>query len=76
MLDILTKHMEPETHVCVVAEWQNGLIMEYQEALNKVRNNQKLNAKKLYDELNEAEPLPFGLTAFRAHLRGYCTCQK
>jgi hypothetical protein len=68
--------MEPPISTCVVQDWINGLQPEYKEALDKVRQNQQLNAKQLFDDLHEAMDLPYKLTAFRSHMRGYCSCQK
>ena len=47
------------------------------EAFAKLKeNNKNVVLASLYKELHNAESMPFGLTAFRSHLRGYCTCLK
>ena len=68
--------MNPPVSVCCVQAWVNSLEPDYKEALNKVRENNQLNVQQLFDDLSEHMNLPYKLTAFRAHMKGYCTCQK
>jgi hypothetical protein len=78
MLDILTKHLEEKASInCVVSVWIESLDDAEKEAFAKLKeNNQNVVCASLYKDLHAAEPMPFGLTAFRSHLRGYCTCLK
>lgn len=77
MLDVLNKHLLAEPTVCVVNQWISGLAEEEQAAFEAVReNSSKVVLASLYKDLNDESELPFKLTAFRSHLRGYCTCQK
>lgn len=78
MLDILTKHLEEKAAAsCVVSVWIALLDPKEQDAFAKLKeNNKNIICASLYKELHADDPLPFGLTAFRSHLRGYCTCPK
>jgi hypothetical protein len=75
MLDVLNKHLTSTPTVCVVAQWISKLTEQEQVAFVQLRNNDKVVAASLYKDLNEEDELPFKLTAFRSHLKGYCTCQ-
>jgi hypothetical protein len=80
MLDLINKHLNAphENQGCVVVKWIKQLDVKEQEAFEAVKkNNHEIKIAQLYKDLNEhgEKPLPFKLTAFRAHLRGYCTCR-
>jgi hypothetical protein len=76
MLDILNKHLNTENKGCSVRQWLLSLPQEEQKAFAQVKeNNAKISAAGLFADLNKEDELPFKLTAFRSHLRGYCTCQ-
>ena len=77
MLDILNKHLEDKPSSCVVDTWIKSLKEDEQEAFNLLqKNKEKLQAAILYKDLLSEMDLPFKLTAFRSHMRGYCTCQR
>lgn len=77
MLEVLNKHLDPRHFGCVVAQWIDGLAPEEQDAFAKLKENSKsINIADLYKDLALQAALPFKLTIFRSHLRGYCTCQK
>ena len=77
MLGILNKHLEDKPSSCVVNTWIKSLKNEEQEAFTLLqKNKEKLQCAILYKDLSFEIDLPFKLTAFRSHMRGYCTCQK
>lgn len=77
MLDVLDKHLNAGPETCSVADWIASLSIEEQDAFNKIKeNNKEINIATLYKDLTESIDLPFKLTLFRSHLRGYCICQK
>jgi hypothetical protein len=77
MLSILNKHLEDKPSSCVVNTWIKSLKSDEQEAFSLLqKNNEKLQCAILYKDLSFEIDLPFKLTAFRSHMRGYCTCQK
>lgn len=77
MLDILKKHLEETAYQCVVSTWISGLEAEEQQAFALLKQNQeRIVFANLYSELASQQELPFKITAFRSHMRGYCTCQK
>ena len=76
MLDILSKHLSTEVFGCVVSRWIDALPKEEQDAFAAVKEKSAvIKIASLYTDLNEESKLPFKLTAFRSHMRGYCTCQ-
>jgi len=76
MLDVLNKHLSDEKAGCTVSTWIDELPQEECEAFYALKlNNAKINIASLYKDLNLEAELPFKLTAFRSHMRGYCTCQ-
>lgn len=75
MLDVLNKHLTATPAVCVVEQWVLSLEKEERAAFIELRNNNKVVVASLYKDLNKETELPFKLTAFRSHLRGYCTCR-
>jgi hypothetical protein len=77
MLDILNKHLEDKPSSCVVDTWIKSLKEDEQEAFNLLKQNkEKIQAAILYKDLLSEMDLPFKLTAFRSHMRGYCTCRR
>lgn len=77
MLEVLNKHLTEQPVLCVVAKWISGLAAEEQEAFAKITENSKrIHLATLFTDLSTQTDLPFKLTAFRSHIRGYCTCQK
>jgi hypothetical protein len=77
MLDILKKHLEETVFQCVVATWINELEDEEQQAFALLKQNQeRIVFADLYKELSNNQTMPFKITAFRSHMKGYCSCQK
>jgi hypothetical protein len=77
MLDILKKHLEETVFQCVVATWIKELEDEEQQAFALLKQNQeRIVFADLYKELLNNQELPFKITAFRSHMKGYCSCQK
>jgi hypothetical protein len=75
MLDVLNKHLSEEKAGCTVNKWIEDLQQEERDAFASVKaNNAKIRLAGLYKDLNAESELPFKLTAFRSHMRGYCTC--
>jgi len=76
MIDILNRHLAGTTAACTTGLWINTLDKKTQDAFTAIKENSKtVVIAKLYAELNNESQLPFKLTAFRSHLRGYCACQ-
>lgn len=75
MLDVLNKHLTTIPVICVVGQWIGELSQEEQDAFIELGNNDKVIVASLYKDLQKEIELPFKLTAFRSHLRGYCTCR-
>lgn len=78
MLNALAKHINGVTapKLCVVARWINTLPEEEKQAFSEVMaNHENIHVAVLFGDLKRETELPFKLTAFRSHIRGYCTCQ-
>lgn len=76
MLETLQKHLTPSPKECVVGSWISGLDQEYERLFKDIIENSKaIKVASLYKDLQLETQLPFKITAFRAHLRGYCACQ-
>jgi hypothetical protein len=58
-----------------VGKWINTLEPEEQDAFNGLINSDELNATSLFLALEKQIKLPFKITTFRSHMRGYCSCQ-
>jgi len=77
MLEILKKHIETASDGCSVQDWIDTLEPAEQKAFEDISENSKnINVTSLYKEIAATDPLPFKITAFRSHLRSYCTCPK
>ena len=76
LVDILQKHLlkPPLVEGCIVASWAADLPEEEQQALIELQTKAVVIAD-LYRDLRAAG-VPFKLTAFRSHMRGYCACPK
>lgn len=76
MIEVLEKHLNKNnTHHCIVSEWISALSTEEQTLFKKVKDDKTVSVAGLFNDLNSEIKLPFKLTAFRSHMRGYCTCQ-
>jgi hypothetical protein len=77
VLDILNKHISTATEGCSVSAWIETLEDEEKHAFTNIReHSDNINVSSLYKDLSLTDDLPFKLTAFRSHLRSYCTCPK
>ena len=77
MLEVLTKHLDNSNlKGCVVAAWISTLGKDEQKLFQQIKeSNTSIKIAQLFQDLNKDTELPFKMTAFRSHLRGYCTCQ-
>lgn len=77
MLDLLNRYADPKDQSCSTAKWIETLGKDEQTAFEKIKeNNQKVRLGGLFTELSKQTELPFKLTSFRSHFRGYCSCKK
>jgi len=75
LLDIIESHAKSLPSKCSVGKWINTLEPEEQDAFNGLINSDELNATSLFLALEKQIKLPFKITTFRSHMRGYCSCQ-
>jgi hypothetical protein len=76
MLDVLNKHLENVPTGCAAARWINTLSKDEQKVFELIKEKSStIKVAQLYADLSKDLDLPFKLTAFRSHLRGYCTCR-
>jgi hypothetical protein len=79
MLDVLTKHLEgiDKGTKCVVRVWVESLSEEEQSVMQELKTRtETVVLAQLYKDLEKETKLPFKMTVFRGHMRGYCSCQK
>ena len=77
VLEILKKHIETASDGCSVQDWISTLDVAEQKAFDDIcEHSENINVTSLYKEISATDPLPFKITAFRSHLRSYCTCPK
>lgn len=77
VLGILKSHLNSAKEGCVVSKWIDGLDDETKEAFALIKEkNSLVSLNAMYQDLYETQDLPFGLTSFRTHFRGSCTCLK
>lgn len=78
MRDILQKHLErnPISEGCIVSSWIDDLPIEEQELIRTLQETKSVVVAALYKDLRSTENIPFKLTAFRSHMKGYCSCPK
>ncbi len=77
MLGILKKHLDTAKTGCVVGKWIDTLSQDEQEAFALIKEkNSLVSLNGMFEELNQHQELPFGVTSFRGHFRGKCQCQK
>lgn len=77
MLEVLNKHLlSSSSHGCVVAQWVSTLSKDEQALFKQLKDNSSsVKIVQLFKDIQNDTDLPFKLTAFRSHLRGYCTCR-
>lgn len=76
VLDILQKHLDGPVVGCVVDKWISTLSEKEQQAFEQLKASKVTVFADLYRDLCESTDISFKLTAFRSHMKGYCTCQK
>lgn len=77
MLEVLNKHLlGSSSHGCVVEQWISTLSKDEQALFKQLKeNSSSVKIVQLFKDIQNDTDLPFKLTAFRSHLRGYCTCR-
>jgi hypothetical protein len=75
IIDIIEEQLTKPSFGCVVNKWVATLTTEEREGMEKLQATPHLNITELYNKLKSRIELPFKLTAFKSHMRGYCTCQ-
>jgi hypothetical protein len=75
LLDIIESHSKSLPSKCSVGKWIDTLEPEEQTAFNGLVNSDTLNATSLFLAIEKQIKLPFKITTFRSHMRGYCSCQ-
>ena len=77
MLKALEKRLDyTGTERCTVGRWEDSQEPEDKTQLEVIKSiKQRVSLASLYKDLQDEVELPFKLTAFRAHMGGYCTCR-
>ena len=83
---LVEEHLNKDSGGCVVNRWITDLTEQedrdvFAKLLDVTRADAKaVDLKAFYNGLltqaiNENIEIPFKMTAFRSHMRGYCTCR-
>lgn len=75
LLEIIESHAKTSPSKCSVGKWIDTLEPEEQTAFNGLIKSDSLNATKLFLAIEAQVKVPFKITVFRGHMRGYCSCQ-
>ena len=76
MLNVLEAYLKnPAPVKCAVGAWIAKQGEEEQNLLEEIKNRRDVVMSDLYKDLNSESPLPFKVSLFRSHMRGYCACQ-
>jgi len=73
--DILRQTLDAPAQKCVVGQWVEQQSKEDQELLLQVFASPRLVMSTLHTKLTDAG-ITFGVTSFKSHIRGSCTCPK
>ena len=79
MLNVLTKHLNgiDMPTKCVVQVWIDSLAEDEQAVMRELQDRtDTIVLAQLFKDLDKETKLPFKVTVFRGHMRGYCSCQK
>lgn len=74
--DILRQTFDAPARKCVVGQWVDKQSKEDQELLQQVLGSQRLVMSTLHARLAESGEITFGVTIFKSHIKGTCTCPK
>jgi hypothetical protein len=75
LTEILQQALEPVKNLCACGTWISQKSEEDQKLFNKVMVESKLPMSDLFAKLSPLG-LPFGITTFKSHIKGTCTCPK
>jgi hypothetical protein len=73
--DILRQTLDAPARKCVVGQWVDEQSKEDQELLLQVFASPRLVMSTLHNKLMDAG-ITFGVTIFKSHIKGTCTCPK
>ena len=74
MIDVLKQHLEGTPSKCATGKWLAEQEAEIQDAFASLSTRGNINMTSLYQGLSQYD-IPFGITTFKSHLKGTCTCQ-
>lgn len=74
--DILRQTLDAAPKRCVVGKWVLSQTPEDQELLTQVFKSPKVVMSDLYRRLADEIGVPYGITSFKSHMKGVCTCQQ
>jgi hypothetical protein len=74
--DILRQTLDSPTRKCVVGQWVDKQSKEDQELLQQVFSSSRVVMSTLHAKLTVSGGVTFGVTIFKAHIKGTCTCPK
>lgn len=76
MLETLKKHLDNEHRLCKVGTWIDSMDEEHRALFKElILKKEDISIAPLHNDLLRENQMPYKLTAFRSHIRGYCTCR-
>ena len=72
--EILRKHLEEPAKKCAVGKWLDEQDPNIKDLFSELMKKQRV-LSQVHRDLS-ALGIPFGITTFKSHMQGTCTCQK
>lgn len=74
--EILRQTLDAPPKKCIVGKWVDEQSTEDKELLHKVFTSTKIVMSDLHKKLVDNAGVDFGITTFKAHIKGSCVCPK
>jgi hypothetical protein len=74
LIDVLKQHLEGTKPKCSAGKWVTEQPEDFQNAFKLISQKSDVNMSTLYRDLSTVDALPFGITTFKSHLKGTCSC--
>jgi hypothetical protein len=76
LTEILRQTLDAPPKKCLVGQWVEEQAPEDQNLLIQVFASSKVVMSDLHKKLVEQAGVTFGVTSFKAHIKGSCVCPK
>ena len=76
LTEILRQTLDAPRKKCIVGQWVDEQKPEDKDLLHKVFTSSKVVMSDLHKKLVDSAGITFGVTSFKAHIKGSCVCPK